>query len=303
MKTLFLSLALAGTTLATAGNSMQKQLDISAIKQLAGCYKVTFDFAETFAPDANYKYHDRYHEEGIEYVFVVNETADMISLQHILIVNDSIIIKHWRQDWIYENTELLAYDKDYTWKKIKLDPKSVKGQWTQKVYQVDDGPRYEANGTWVHADGRHFWESVCDSPLPRREFTKRSDYNVLRRFNHIEVMNDGWMLEQDNEKIIRNEKGDQLLCREKGLEKFTKGNYNCSAAEKWWKTHGVYWQDVRMVWNNLIAEKGAVQLHYKVNNKPLYEELFRLGETLYAAEPVKRQAEIRKTIEAYVIKS
>lgn len=303
MKTLFLSLALAGTTLATAGNSMQKQLDINSIKQLAGCYKVTFDFAETFAPDVNYKYHDRYHEEGIEYVFVVNETADMISLQHILIVNDSIIIKHWRQDWIYENTELLAYDKDYTWKKIKLDPKSVKGQWTQKVYQVDDGPRYEANGTWVHADGRHFWESVCDSPLPRREFNKRSDYNVLRRFNHIEVMNDGWMLEQDNEKIIRNEKGDELLCREKGLEKFTKGNYNCSAAEKWWKTHGVYWQDVRMVWNNLIAEKGAVKLHYKVNNKPLYEELFRLGETLYAAEPAKRQAEIRKTIEAYVIKS
>ncbi|MFN8711608.1 MAG: DUF6607 family protein [Bacteroidota bacterium] len=303
MKNLLFTLSLFISALVFGAAPSKKQQDINAIHQLAGCYKVTFDFAETFAPDENYKYHDRYHEEAIEYVFVANENENLISLQHILIINDSIIIKHWRQDWIYENTELLAYDKDYIWKKVKLDAKQVKGQWTQKVYQVDDGPRYEANGTWVHADGRHFWESEGDSPLPRREFTKRNDYNVLRRFNHIEITADGWMLEQDNEKIIRNEKGDQLLCREKGLEKFTKGNYNCSIAEKWWAKHGQYWQDVRTVWNSMIAEQDKIQLHNKVNNKPLYEELFRLGETLYTAEQPKRQVEIRKAIEAYMIKS
>ena len=28
--------------------------------------------------------------------------------------------------------------------------KDVRGQWTQKVYQVDDSPRYEGSSTWVH---------------------------------------------------------------------------------------------------------------------------------------------------------
>jgi hypothetical protein len=69
--------------------------------------------------------------------------------------------------------------------------------------QVDDSPRYESIGTWVHVDGRHEWQSKTDSPLPRREFTKRSDYNVLRRGNRIYLTPQGWMFEQDNKKIVR----------------------------------------------------------------------------------------------------
>ena len=51
-------------------------------------------------------------------------------------------MKHWRQDWIYQNTDLYIYDKNDKWFYVSLDKKDVRGQWTQKVYQVDS-PRYE----------------------------------------------------------------------------------------------------------------------------------------------------------------
>ena len=58
---------------------------------------------------------------------------------------------------------------------------AAKGTWTQKVFQVDDSPRYEGYATWVHVDGRHYWDSQTDGPLPRREYSKRSDYNVSKK--------------------------------------------------------------------------------------------------------------------------
>lgn len=51
------------------------------------------------------------------------------------------------------NTDLCRYITDLNWKFVKLPKQKVKGQWTQKVYQADDSPRYEATATWIHADG------------------------------------------------------------------------------------------------------------------------------------------------------
>ena len=90
------------------------------------------------------------------------------------------------------------------------------------MYQVDDSPRYGGTASWVHVDGRHYWEGVADAPLPRREFSKRDDYNVMKRINHQEITTDGWLHEQDNDKILRDEKGDHLIAREKGWNTYTK---------------------------------------------------------------------------------
>ncbi len=166
---------------AQSSSNSKKEQDRTAIKSMAGIYKVSFDFAETFSPDTGYKYHKRYSEWGIEYVSIVEETENKIALQHLLIVNDTMIIKHWRQDWTFENKDVYQYYKDNEWIKKTLTADQAHGTWTQKVFQVDDSPRYESYGTWVHVDGKHFWEGVNDSPLPRREFTKRSDYNVIKR--------------------------------------------------------------------------------------------------------------------------
>lgn len=275
---LFTIIALLLITLSANAQKAKLKQDREAILSMAGCYKVTFNFAETFSTDTAYKLHKPHKSWGIELVSVVENNPTKIVLQHLLIVDDQTIIKHWRQDWLFENTELLQFEKDNTWKKVNLTKNSVKGQWTQKVYQVDDSPRYEGTGTWSHYDGKHKWESVTDAPLPRREFTTRNDYNVLNRRSQIYFTTDGWMFEQDNKKIIRENNTDKLLVWEKGHESFTRlGNEQCLAATNWWTINQQYWNDVRIVWNDVFNANNTISIKKKVDDTLLWEKLFELG--------------------------
>ena len=66
---------------------------------MCGCFDVQFEYAETFARDT--AYHPvlkPYKARAVEYVTVAEESADNIVLQHLLVVNDAMVIKHWRQD-------------------------------------------------------------------------------------------------------------------------------------------------------------------------------------------------------------
>ncbi len=283
----------------------KKELDKQSIRKMAGIYRVNFDFAETFSPDTSYQYHERYSEWGVEYVFILEENENLISLQHLLIVNDTMIIKHWRQDWLFENKDIYTYYKDNEWIKSNLTNEQTTGTWTQKVFQVDDSPRYESVGTWNHVDGRHFWEGKNDSPLPRREFTKRSDYNVLNRKSRIEILENGWVLEQDNKKIKRENGIDKLICSEKGIEKFSIGEYVSIPATKWWSVESVYWADVRKEWNKVYESNNHLKISKKIGNKMLWESLFELGtnrcnETTYVLGSASQ--EISTIIQSYIQK-
>jgi len=301
MKNMTLILAMTVAVLSAHGqNAAKKDADRAAIRALAGCYKVTFDFAETFSPDTAYEFRDRYHSSGIEYVFVLTDEPDLIQLQHLLIINDSTIIKHWRQDWIYEETELLSYEGDRNWKTITYSPEEVKGTWTQKVYQVDDSPRYESKGTWVHVDGKHYWEGVANAPLPRREFTKRSDYNIVKRHSRIQLDGDGWYLEQDNEKINRTADGtDHLLVWEKGMESFTTGDYDCAPAIAWWEANKDYWSDVRLAWDEIFSDYPEMKFLRKVDNKLLWQQLYALAKEDISSE-VERKDRVKELILKYM---
>lgn len=253
-----------------------KELERELIKSFAGNYRVSFKFAETFAPDRNYEYHDRHFSQAKEIAFILEETEDKISIQHILTVGNHVI-KHWRQDWVYENREVLALVKNHKWEKTILTEEEAKGTWTQKVFQVDDCPRYEGYGTWVHVDGRHYWESTADAALPRREITKRSDYNVLKRHSHVEIFpNGGWMIEQDNEKILRNDNNeDTLICLEKGLEEFTPKSYDASETMAWWNEKAAFWAEVRQIWAGIIADNDVINVN---DDEGLYTAQFALAE-------------------------
>jgi hypothetical protein len=279
--------------------------DREAIKALAGFYKVTFNYAETFSPDNDYKFHERYRSSAREMAIIVGDSPKKIVIQHILVINDdSTMLKHWREDWTYEDPQMLTYDKDNAWKNITLPTTEVKGKWTQKVYQVDDSPRYQATGTWVHVDGRHQWQSNADSPLPRRESTTRNDYNVLNRGNNIYLTANGWMFEQDNKKIVRSTDGDKLLAMEKGLEQFVKVDQKSFAyAQQWWKTQETFWKDARETWDVVLASNQYLKLALKVNQKLLYEQLFNLCEQSVKEnwDSAKNKENIRKVIDAYVI--
>jgi hypothetical protein len=281
-------------------------LDREAIRSMAGIFKVTFDFTETFSPDTSYKHHHAHHSKGIEYVFVLEETERKIVLQHLLIVGDTMIVKHWRQDWIFENAEFYKYEKENTWMREVLSPDQVRGSWTQRVFQVDDSPRYEGRGTWIHADGRHFWQSVADSPLPRREFTTRDDYNVLRRHSHYEILADGWIYEQDNEKMLRTQNGDKLICWEKGIERMTRIQYNFDVATNYWKRTALFWQDVRTEWDAIFNATPHLKINKIKDGEFLYAALFALEGKLCmdgkAYESKSARKEISKVLQSYVVK-
>ena len=54
------------------------------------------------------------------YRWSFNYLDNKIALQHLLIVNDTIVIKHWRQDWVFENKDIYRYYKDNEWIKETL---------------------------------------------------------------------------------------------------------------------------------------------------------------------------------------
>ncbi|WP_461148324.1 DUF6607 family protein [Spirosoma pulveris] len=285
-----------------------KAEDIAAIKGQCGCHDVSFLYAETFAPNKGYVFKDRYTAKGTELVFVDEEVGPAnrptrLVIQHLLVVGDSMVIKHWREDWEFQNTSLLKFDQSATWKRVKLTPEQVKGQWTQKVFEVDDSPRYEGSATWVHVDGRTYWESTVDAPLPRREYTKRTDYNVMRRTNHHEIRPDGYIHEQDNDKVIRSEAGDQLLASEKGLNTYQRTDAaKCQAAKAWWAKNRAYWADVRNVWSEVLANRSTVALKGQVKGQVLGRELDELAATTQKStynSAASRQL-IRQTIEKYL---
>mgnify|MGYP001340004645 FL=1 len=238
MKQKFYLTILILLSLTLSAQKKHKQ-DIEAIKKMCGCFEISFNFAETFnyVEDSLYMPSKTYITSGLELAKLIVDENDKISIQHILQVgppSSPYVIKHWRQDWLFENTNLYLYNANNQWLFEEKSKKGVKGQWTQKVYQVDDSPRYEGSGSWVHVDGKSYWENITPAPLPRRELTVRSDYNLTMRGNRHEITDFGWVHDQDNKKIVRkNNKNDVIIAEEKGYSSYVQvEDSRCFAADK-----------------------------------------------------------------------
>lgn len=293
------SIFIFGILVANSINA-QKVEDRNAIKSMCGCYEVKFNFNETFSypkDKKNYKPSEKKHEFALEWIQLVEDSSDKISMQHLLIVGKDMIVKHWRQDWLFQNTKFYDYNGFENWKFKTIPTSQVAGQWTQKVYEVDDRPRYEGSATWANIDGRTFWRNTTNAPLPRREYTQRTDYNITKRTNEINIVNWGWVHNQDNDKISRNEKGeDYLLAQEKGYNTYTKvEDSKCKLAQDWWKANADFWVKVRNKWQREFDKNKDIKLHKKIDEKPLYVHLEKLNKAA-------KQEEIDQTIEKFIIK-
>ena len=275
----------------------QKKQDNEAIKEMCGCFEIDFKFSETFqySNDSNYSKSKNYNAKALEYAKLIKDEKGHISIQHLLVMGD-YVIKHWRQDWIFQNKDFLKYDGNNNWKFISKNKKDVKGQWTQKVFQVDDSPRYEGSATWVHTDGKSYWENSSYAPLPRREYTKRDDYNVMIRGNRHEITKYGWVHDQDNFKVVRDSESNSevILASEKGLNTYTRVDESkCKEAIKWWDENNEKWSLVLEKWNSIYSKKDDISLRQSVENKPLFSFLFD--------ENVVKRDEIGLIIDRFVI--
>lgn len=246
------------------------------IEKLCGCFEVQFKYAETFSPDEDYKFHNRENlAAGAELIVPIEMSDKKISLQHLLVISDTMIVKHWREDWTYENPELFVYKGDKTWEKTALKPADIKGKWTQTVWEVSEAPRYQGVSEWYKTDGKIIWENTADAPLPRREYSTRSDYNILKRGNRIIINEEGWIHDQDNKKIIRDGGADKLLVEEKGVNSYKKiDDKQCAAGLAYWKKNKLYWSKVKAVWDDYMAKHNIITIKDKVDGRYLHDYLF-----------------------------
>ncbi len=253
----------------------QTKADLKNIDELCGCFEVQFQYAETLAPDEEYEYHNRERISRVtELVLPIEKSKKKVVLQHLLVINDSIIVKHWREDWVYENPVLFNYLGDKAWEKQQLGRDKVKNKWTQTVWEVSDAPRYQGVSEWVSTDNKTFWMNTTFAPLPRREYSKRKDYNIMNRRNMIVVDESGWIHEQDNQKIIREGGKDSLLTEEKGINSYKRvADSQCAPGLAYWEKNKAYWARVRNAWESFLDNHTTVRVASSVDGKPMYQYL------------------------------
>ncbi len=290
--------------------------DRRAILAMAGGYKVTFDFLEVVGFSDDFARDKPYHSWGTEYVYVVEDTPNFISLQHVMVMkflqengeeSEPFVMKHWRQDWTYQAKEMLVYDQSNDWHKVKIPKSQRKGAWVQSVYQVDDSPRYASYGNWQHNPSFSSWISQTTArPLPRRESSVRTDYDVLEGFNRHTISRFGWTQEEENwKKVNSGENGEATyLSKEIGIARYRAiTDYDFSLGDQYMSSAGRFWADVRAVWHELISNNKSVSLNARVDGLPLFVPLFGYAEKLVGSDSydsASGKAFARDTIESYL---
>ena len=64
--------------------------------------RLSFNFHETAVLKSGYVRNDPKHSGGFEVVVLADDSNSRISMQHILVGASGMVIKHWRQEWVYE---------------------------------------------------------------------------------------------------------------------------------------------------------------------------------------------------------
>jgi hypothetical protein len=151
---------------------------------MLGNYQVRFNFDETVVLQPGYERREPKRSAAFEHVLLVEDTGKRISLQHILVMGGGSVTKHWRQDWIYESPRHWVFVGKERFEPREREAAAIPGTWTQLVYEVNDAPRYAGDGKWNHKYGVSTWTSGRSwRPLPRREYTKRDDYQLINGEN------------------------------------------------------------------------------------------------------------------------
>lgn len=288
-----------------AATAQPAQADRDAILAMAGEYHVRFDFQETVALAPGYERKENQRSGAYETVIVLEDSPELIVLQHLLVSKEGgHVTKHWRQDWHWQAPSRFEFTEDQTWRERAIAPEKTLGAWTQCVYEVSDAPRYCGTGKWNHKYGVATWTSDRGwRPLPRREHTKRDDYNALNVENRHTIVPAGWTHEQDNTKTQRLVDGtSRTLVREFGFndyERLGEGEFDFSPAYRYWEGTRDYWARVRNEWDARFAGNHGIVLDTPIDGMPIIMETFQQADRVLQGETVT-DTELRATFDKFV---
>ena len=296
--------------------------DRRAIYAMEGEFEVKFEFIETILLETNKDWDVPYASKGTEFVKVIEDRGDFISLQHIMVLfmkdprtgetSGPMLVKHWRQDWQWNPRERLEFQGERSWIMKDVKRRESRGKWRWDVYQVDDSPRYSGLGIWNHLNSAStFMSDYMSRPLPRREFSVRSDYNVLLGTDTLVITPNSWYHEQRNFKHQDNLSANgsfnesKLLAREIGHNSYVRiKNFDFSSGYDYWEKSKDYWKDVREVWSEIMDDEEKFSLRKKVDGKPLYAHHFGQAEDpeVLKLPSNERKKLILDTLEKFLIK-
>jgi hypothetical protein len=285
------------------GLSAQER-DRRAILAMAGGYRVNFDFLEIASFTGVGDRPRPYQSWGTEKVYIDVDEPRHISLVHILDmrmlgddgkVSEPMVTKHWRQDWYYEPAEIIEYQKDNRWVKRMLSAAERKGQWVQQVYQVDEAPRYGGLGRWEHNASFSAWISgETARPLPRREWSVRKDYNLLRGTNRHTIVPTGWLQEENNLKDTMGAAGTPFVGREYGVARYERlkgGDF--SGADGYYTVTREFWDVVMAQWQHYWSASKELNLKAQSDQSGDFAKLFDLADQFASGSLKRDQAAAR----------
>ena len=271
-----------------------------AINSMLGCFEVTFQYEEIKALQPEYILAPPKESTVIEWVTLTDSGEDRISLQHVLVTGP--MIRHWRQEWVYEPREIYPYVAPNTWERRYLYPSETSENWAQLVYNVDDAPRYECQSSWESDEHSDFWTCKTLSPIPRRD-SKREDYTILERENTHRITKDGWIHEQTNIKFSEMDGVREELVLEKGYNTYIRIDDSfCQEAIDWWPSQETVWDGIILGWSEIRTENERIVLKDKHHGLPLWIRLFwKAKRNSRITDPTEVQQEAKEVIKKYVV--
>jgi hypothetical protein len=257
------------TALQSAGPGLAR--DRAAILAMCGEFRIDFDFQELVNLRPGGHLATPYQSWATERIFVLEDKDDRISLQHQLVMvaldehgrpTPAAVAKHWRQEWVWQGEGVLRYAGPVAngadrWHHEKLDPATHQGNWVWTVWGIEDGPRYASVGCWRHeANSSIFQGDETWRPLPRREKTTRSDYQVLLGSERIVIAPDGWVMLQENGKLKLGGPvagSQEVLAREIGVERYQRiAGFDWHPGVATWTAEEPFWKAIRATWAEVL---------------------------------------------------
>ena len=256
---------------ATEAETSKFQADRANILAMAGTFKVKFDFQEQTAWQPDYTPIAPKVSGGHEVVRVIEDTGRSIMLQHILVAEvegKTMLVKHWRQDWVYEPTSTLVYDRPNHWKLEAVPSQMQHGRWSQTVWQTDDSPRYAGVGEWSAEGGIPRWRSGWTwRPLARRDAVRHPVYDRYMSINRHSPTPTGWIHWQDNMKMGMKDGKLVPFVQEMTLNTYTRfDGFNAAAADAYWAKTKDYWAMVRTAWDAVVKRDNGIAVPEQAEN-------------------------------------
>ena len=239
----------------------------AAIRKMAGCYLVDYNYVETEVLKPGYKRDIRVYDVNNksksvkEWIYAEDISPSHVRLQHILFAADvkgapieGSLLKHQAEDWEYQAPFFYELKSPSKWEATKLDANSK--TWTRKITNLDDGLRYQCAAVWKTE--AQFPEWTCDNyaPIPGRETRDmaRKDYNTLQRSTKIVVYGDSWLERQTNTKISHEKKRVPLV-NEAGKNWYVRlPDSDCAVAQEFVKSRKEFWSVLRETWSEVLAK-------------------------------------------------